>query len=129
MARQTRTPPDDKKITIDPGHVTLRRNGPLVQGGFYARQSDSVRTALPNHSAADSDAVARLVERRAPDRGRRDVTRVKPEGRGPHPASEGRGAGPRHDRTDHPPRRAAGACRGQGGPKGPHPLTPQPKGS
>lgn len=79
MTRQAPKPAENEKITINLGHVDLGRIDLLVQEGFYANRSDFIRTAIRNHLAAESDAVARSVERHTLEMGLRDVTRAELE--------------------------------------------------
>jgi Arc/MetJ-type ribon-helix-helix transcriptional regulator len=68
-------PADNEKITINLGHVDLGRIDLLVQEGFYSNRTDFIRTAIRNQLTAQSDAVAKSIERHTLELGLRDITR------------------------------------------------------
>ena len=70
---------ENEKITINLGHVDLGRIDLLVQEGFYANRSDFIRTAIRNQLTAQSDAVARSIERHTLELGLHDITRTELE--------------------------------------------------
>ena len=78
MVRATPDPLGNEEITINLSRVDRGRSDLLVPKGLPANRSGSIRTALGNHPAADSDAEARPVERPAPEMGLCDVTRATP---------------------------------------------------
>ena len=68
-------PADNEKITINLGHVDLGRIDLLVQEGFYSNRTDFIRTAIRNQLTAQSDAVAKSIERHTLELGLREITR------------------------------------------------------
>lgn len=72
-------PADNEKITINLGHVDLGRIDLLVQEGFYSNRTDFIRTAIRNQLTAQSDAVAKSIDRHMLELGLRDIGRAELE--------------------------------------------------
>ncbi len=72
-------PADTEKITINLGHVDLGRIDLLVQEGFYSNRTDFIRTAIRNQLAAQSDVVAKSIDRHMLELGLRDIARAELE--------------------------------------------------
>src|SRR5882757_4368393 len=67
---------ESEKITINLGYVDLGRIDLLVQEGFYANRTDFIRTAIRNQLTAQSDALAKSIDRHTLELGLRDYSRM-----------------------------------------------------
>lgn len=66
--------PENEKITINLGYVDLGQIDLLVQEGFYSNRSDFIRTAIRNQLDAQSETVAKTIERLTMELGLCDYT-------------------------------------------------------
>lgn len=67
---------DSEKITINLGFVDLGRIDLMVQEGFYSNRSDFIRTAIRTLLSAQTEIVARSIERQTLELGLRDFSRA-----------------------------------------------------